>query len=363
LALKTSPQPELWQAAGAARAPAPRNTRLVPTPRTRLRVGIILANRFTLTALSAFVDTLRLAADEGDRSRQILCSWTVMSATGATVRASCGLDVVPQSRFLDPRAFHYVVIVGGLLHGGEQVDAATTAYLVEAAQVGTPLVGLCTGSFILVRAGLMAGRRCCVSWYHRDDFAQEFPDVPFESDQIFSIDGDRITCSGGSGSADLAAALIERHVGEGPSQKAHVVLQMGVPRPATATQPTPSLARRASDPRVRHTAVIMEQNLAAPLSVGELAQRVGVSERQLDRMFKREFGTGPATIYRRMRCEYGHWLLLSTELSVLEVASRAGFVDGGHFTRAFRSQFGTTPSALRHGRSSDAGDALPRTAI
>lgn len=319
-------------------------------PVTRLKVGILLANRFTLTAFSSFVDTLRLAGDEGDRSRQILCSWTIMSATGATVRASCGLDVVPQSKFLDPREFHYVAIVGGLLHGGEQIDPATTAYLVRAAEVGTPLIGLCTGSFVLVRAGLMAGRRCCISWYHREDFQSEFPEVPFESDQIFIIDGDRITCSGGSGSADLAAALIERHVGAASSQKAHVVLQMGTPRPATAAQPTPPLAKQASDSRVRHSAVLMEQNLAAPLSVGELSTRVGVSERQLDRMFKREFGAGPATIYRRMRADYGRWLLLATDLSILEVAHRTGFVDGGHFTRAFRRAFDITPTALRRSR-------------
>lgn len=325
----------------------PERLQLPEKPVTRLKVGIILANRFTLTAFSAFVDTLRLAGDEGDRSRQVLCSWTIMSASGATVRASCGLDVVPQSRFLDPRAFHYVAIVGGLLHGGEQVDAATSTYLVRAAEAGIPLIGLCTGSFVLVRAGLMRGRRCCISWYHRDDFAREFPGFPFESDQIFIIDGDRITCSGGSGSADLAAALIERHVGEGPSQKAHVVLQMGVPRPATATQPTPPLARHANDPRVRHAAVLMEQNLAAPLTVGDLSARVGVGERQLDRMFKREFGAGPATIYRRMRIDYGRWLLLASELSIVEVAHRAGFVDGGHFTRAFRREFAVTPSAFR----------------
>jgi transcriptional regulator GlxA family with amidase domain len=245
-----------------------------------------------------------------------------------------------------------------LLHGGEQIDDATIAYLRRAADAGTPLIGLCTGSFVLARAGLMTGRRCCVSWYHRHDFVREFPDQPFESDQIFIIDDNRITCSGGVGSADLAAALIERHVGEAPSRKAHVVLQLGSPRPASTTQPTPAFARQARDRRVRRAAVLMEQHLAAPLSVSELAMRVGVSPRQLDRIFKHEFATGPAAMCRAMRADYGRWLLLSTDLTMLEIASQTGFVDGGHFSRAFKRQFGLAPSIMRRMRPELQADAV-----
>ena len=96
-------------------SPAPRKS--APTPKAaRLRVGFILANHFTLTAFSTFVDTLRLAADEGDRSRQILSSWTVMSASGQPVRASCGIAVLPQAGLVDPQKFDYVAVIGGLLH-------------------------------------------------------------------------------------------------------------------------------------------------------------------------------------------------------------------------------------------------------
>ena len=74
-------------------------------PKPRLRVGFILANRFTLTAFSTFVDALRLASDEGDRSRQIHCRWTVMSSTAAPVSASCGVEVLPLSRARRPAEF------------------------------------------------------------------------------------------------------------------------------------------------------------------------------------------------------------------------------------------------------------------
>jgi transcriptional regulator GlxA family with amidase domain len=317
----------------------------------RLRVGFLLARRFTLTAFSSFVDTLRLAADEGDRSRQILCSWKVMAADGRPVTASCGVALVPESPLLDPASFDYIVVVGGLLRAGPAIDPATAAYLQRAAAAGVTLVGVCTGSFILTRLGLLQGRRVCVSWFHRHDFVDEFPGVDLVSDQLFLIDGDRVTCSGGAGVIDLAAALVRRHVGEAAAGKALNVLQLDGPRGETSVQPAPELARAARDARVRRVALAMEQNLGHPLPVADLARRVGLGPRQLDRLFRAELGAGPATIYRGMRLDYGRWLLERSDRSVAEIAALAGFVDGAHFSRAFKRWTGLSPSALRAARS------------
>jgi transcriptional regulator GlxA family with amidase domain len=315
----------------------------------RLRVGFLLARNFTLTAFSSFVDTLRLAADDGDRSRQIRCVWKVMSATGRPVRASCGLEVLPDSRFLPPGSFDYIVVVGGLLRQDEALDAAAEAYLRDAAASGSTLVGVCTGSFILTRLGLLEGRKVCVSWFHRHDFIDEFPELEPVSDQLFLIDGRRITCSGGVGVVDLAAALVHRHIGEAAAGKALNVLLLDGSRAETASQPTPELARGASDPRVRRAAVAMEQNLGDPLPVAELARRVGVSARQLNRLFMSNLGAGPSDVYRDMRLEYGRWLLSHSGRSVAEIAQLSGFVDGAHFSRAFRRKVGSPPAAFRAG--------------
>lgn len=317
------------------------------TEMVRLTIGFVLADRFTLTAFSSFVDTLRLAADEGDRSGQIRCAWKVMSADRRPVKASCGVEVTPESGFVDPRSFDYVVVVGGLLREGPQLDADCADYLRRAAQAGTPLVGVCTGSFILTRLGLLDKRKVCVSWFHRHDFAQEFPDADAVSDQLFLIDGDRITCSGGTGVIDLAAALVRRHVGDAAARKALNVLLLDGSRAETALQPTPELARSARDDRVRRAALAMEQNLQHPLPVAEIARRVDVSARQLDRLFRAEFGAGPAAVHRAMRVEYGRWLLGASDRSVAEIALLAGFVDGAHFSRVFKEMTGLTPSAFR----------------
>jgi transcriptional regulator GlxA family with amidase domain len=325
----------------------------------RLRVGFVLARHFTLTAFSSFIDTLRLAADDGDRSRQLRCSWRVMSSDGQSIAASCGVRVTPDAGFVDPAGLDYIVVVGGLLREGDPVDAAAVAYLRNAAAAGATLVGVCTGSFILTRLGLLRGRRVCVSWFHRHDFTEEFPDAEVVSDQLFLIDGDRITCSGGVGVVDLAAALVRRHVGEASALKALNVLLLDGSRAGTAAQPAPEIARLARDERVRRAALVMEQNLGHPLPVAEIARQVGLGARQLDRLFRDAFGAGPAEVYRDMRVDYGRWLLGRTDKSVAEIAALAGFVDGSHFARAVRTRTGLAPTALRAGSEDPSGTGRP----
>lgn len=332
---------------GAIGARTARPARAAPGQKPRLRVGFILANNFTLSALSLFIDTLRLAADEGDLSRRIQCDWTVMSSGAAFLRASCGLEVKPDAGLLDPARFDYIAVIGGVLHQGQQVDAATEAYLKRAAAAHVPLVGVCTGTFVLARAGLLAGRKCCVSWYHHRDMLQEFGDVEPVSDRLFLIDGDRITSSGGAGVADLAAALVDRHVGASAARKSLSILLFESTRPDDAPQPLPSFMPASGSPDVRRAVSLMEQNLDSPLTVSTLASRVGVSERQLSRLFATEFGHPPAAVYRRLRLTYGRWLLERSSRSVAEIAALAGFADGAHFGREFRRMFGTSPAGLR----------------
>src|ERR1700726_4916710 len=111
--------------------------------RAPLRVGIILAEHFTLSAFAVFIDHLRLAADEGDRSRPMHVQWSIMASGNESVLASCGVMLEPTSEFLAPEALDYLVVVGGILHAGPQIDEATTRYLREVAAARVPLIGVC----------------------------------------------------------------------------------------------------------------------------------------------------------------------------------------------------------------------------
>ncbi|MDE2050829.1 MAG: GlxA family transcriptional regulator [Gammaproteobacteria bacterium] len=315
--------------------------------RPPLRVGIILAEHFTLSAFAVFIDHLRLAADEGDRSRPMHVQWSIMSGRREPVRASCGVTLQPTSGLLPPASIDYVVVVGGILHAGPQIDETTIRYLREVGATRTPLIGICTGSFVLCRAGLMEGRRSCVNWYHYQDFREAFPGHDVVADRLFVADGPRITCAGGAGSAALATHLIEQHLGRAQAQKATQVLLFDRPRQGSDAQPHPPLSEGISEPRVRRALLLMEQNLTRPISIGAIADELGVSTRQLERLCRENVSMGPASLYRQLRMRYASWLIQNTDRSMTDIAIETGFADCAHFSRQFKDAYGISPSTHR----------------
>lgn len=315
-----------------------------------LSFGFLLAPKFTLTAFSGFVDMLRLCADQGDSSRQIACQWTILSSGGAPVQASCGVEIKPWERFGDPARFDYIVVVGGLLGAQKSVDPAMLDFLREAADADVALVGLCTGSFIIARAGLMENRSCCVHWFHGRDFSNEFPTTKIVPDKLFVDDGDRITCAGGTAVIDLAAHIFANHWDSTKAMKASRQMVVDWPRDAAHTQlPFVNEQFDISDRRLRKALQIMEDNLGTVLAVNDLAKRCNVSVRQLDRQFRSVLGCSPSAYHRDMRLRHATWLLNHTNRSVTEIAFECGFADSSHLARIFRQVHGTSPAVTRNG--------------
>ncbi len=319
--------------------------RAIPPP--SLRVGIILAERFTLSAFANFVDVLRLAADEGDRSRPIRCSWSVLSADMAPVRSSCGVAVGPGEPPGDPARFDYVAVVGGLLDEAGRLDPRHADFLRRAAAAGVPLVGLCTGAFLLHDAGLMQGYRCCVSWFHHDDYLERYDGLVPVSDRIFVVDRDRLTCSGGASAAHLAAHLVDRHVGGSAARKSLHILIIDDAMPADEPQPIlpPDLGTR--DPLVRRAILHMQQSLDSAPGTARLAAALGVGRRKLERHFAAALGFGPAEAFLRLRLAHARSLLSGSDLPVADIAAETGFCDASHLARTFRAREGVTPDAWR----------------
>jgi transcriptional regulator GlxA family with amidase domain len=313
----------------------------------RLRVGFVLTPRFTLTAFAGFVDTLRLAADEGDRSRPIICHWTVLGDLGAAVSSSCGASVQPMTPMEEPERFDYIVVVGGLLHGGQKVPAGTYAFLRAAARAGVGLVGLCTGSFVLARAGLLDGHVACVSWFHREDFEHEFPALRLVTNRMFVVDRDRMTCAGGTSVVHLAAHLVERHCGREVAAKSLRILIEDQPLPADTPQPESVVTRKARDSLVRKAMLLIEQKLAQRDSLAELADALGISPRQLERRFAADVGISPRQYRLQLRLARAKWMIEHTDLSLTSVGFECGFGDCSHFSRAFTSHYKARPSSVR----------------
>jgi transcriptional regulator GlxA family with amidase domain len=314
-----------------------------------LSVGFILVKRFTLCAFANFVDVLRLAADEGDRSRPILCNWAVVSPDMTAISSSCGVSIQPQERLGDPRRFDYIVVVGGLLGDLAEGDARIDGFLRLAAAHGVPLVGLCTGPFVLHRAGLMDGYRCCVSWFHHNDFLEAFDGLLPVSDQIFVVDRDRLTCSGGASTAHLAAWLVERHVGRAQAMKSLHIMMINGAAVGETPQPGMPLDRAAGDPLVRRVLLIMQLHLDAPVSISRIARMAGLDKRRIERRFRAVFGRSPLEVYTEMRLAQARHLLEHTQRSVTAIAAECGFCDSSHLSRSFRQKYGVTPARHRAG--------------
>jgi|TARA_B100000700_G_scaffold152958_1_gene169777 transcriptional regulator GlxA family with amidase domain len=312
-----------------------------------LSVGFVLLRRFTMLPFAAFVDCLRLAADEGDRSRQLRCHWVFMTSAGQDAISSCGAAVTPCTAFRDPAEFDYIVVIGGVQDEHDVVDETAIAYLQRTAKAGVPLVGVCTGVFALIQAGLMNGRRCCVSWYHHGDLTRRFPDIEPVADRLFIDDGCLLTCAGGIASADLAAYLVERHLGKAWAMKSLHIMLIDEARRGEHPQPQPVVFDKVEDRLVRRAIAILEQHLGEPLGVDALAERLGTSRRNLERRFREALGVGPRKFARDLRLRYGLWLLHYTAKSVTDIGERCGFSDTAHFSRHFREAFGVTPSAAR----------------
>lgn len=332
---------------GQARRPPPRRSA------SELSVGIVLWPRFPLLSLSGLTDALRHAADTGDQSRPIRCQWKVLGTPGQRVISSGGLDVPIDSELADPQRFDYVVVIGGLLSSLDEVPKSYPAFLQQAAAAGVPLIGLCTGSFVLARHGLMAGRTACVHAYHANDWRRLFPSLRFVSHNDFVIDQDRITCAGGVSVIELAIHLIELHCG--PDRAGKVVHQMTVAKSGghSLMDRRKALGYASSSNRRLHEAImLMEAHIAEPLEVDEIARRLGTSKRQLERLFVSEISTSPARFYRQVRLRFGRWLLVSSDRQVGEIAYECGFADAAHFIRSFQSQFGMSPGKLRAALSS-----------
>jgi transcriptional regulator GlxA family with amidase domain len=312
-----------------------------------LRVGFVLTPRFTLTAFAGFIDTLRLAADEGDRSRPIACEWEVLGDSRAPMSSSCGASVQASGAMEEPARFDYIVVVGGLLHGGQKVAPGTHAFLRAAARAGVGLVGLCTGSFVLARAGLLEGYVACVSWFHREDFENEFPGQRLVSNRMFVVDRDRMTCAGGTSVVHLAAHLVERHCGRAVASKSLRILIEDQPLPADTPQPESVVTRKARDGLVRRAMLLIEQKLAQRESLAELAAALGISTRQLERRFAADVGITPRQYRLHLRLARAKWRIEHTELSLTSVGFECGFGDCSHFSRAFTSHYNARPSSLR----------------
>jgi transcriptional regulator GlxA family with amidase domain len=307
------------------------------------RVGFLLIPGFALMSYASAIEPLRAA---NLLSGNELFSWTHFSVDGAPVVASSGAAIPCDERLATTPQLDLILVCAG---GNPSAfnDRNVFAWLRRADAMGIAIGGVSGGPYILARAGLMKDRHMTVHWEHAAALSEEFPELML-SRALYIVDRNRLTCAGGVAPLDMMHALIaERHGANFATRVSDWFLHTDI-RPAGGPQRA-SMTERYGIHRPELIAALefMEHNLGRPHSRASVAARIGLSTRQLDRLFADQLGTSFATHYRTIRLDRARDLIRQTALSITEIALACGFSNPGHFSRCYRERFGMTPRTER----------------
>lgn len=316
-----------------------------------LRVGIVAAPDFTLLSLSCFVDFLRLSSDERDYSRKIYCSWDLLSDNFDPIRSSCGIPMVPGQLFGDPCDYDFIVVHGGILHSTEAVPDACFRFIRQAIEKKVSIIGLCTGQFLLAQMGLLDGLRCAVHFSLTEELQQRHPNVIPVSDQPLVFDGGFITCPGGLAAVNLASWLVREKCGKIRADKTlhYLMAERGFGE-MQVMQQQDDMGLKCPDQRVANAVGLMLQRIHESGTIASVARAVGVTERELTRLFDQHLRTSPALYWRNIRLKAAHWQVINSTRPVTQIAYECGFTDSSHLIYWFRRTYQVTPARLRRMR-------------
>jgi transcriptional regulator GlxA family with amidase domain len=303
------------------------------------RFVFLLLENFTLLSFAAAVDCLRIANLMAGRE---LYTWALAGDGSETVNSAGGVSFNLDMDLEDLRRDDHLLVCGG-----RDVQSATTkrvvSWLRREARRGIVIGGLCTAAHTLARAGLLDDKRATIHWENQDGFAEDFPDVNLTK-SVFVKDGNRWTTAGGTSSIDLMLQVIADQYGE---DLASSVADQQIYSAIRTDQDTQRLSIPTRigvrHPKLSRVIQMMEQNIEEPISPALLAKEVGMSTRQLERLFRRYLNRSPKRYYMELRLQKARNLLMQTDMSVINVALACGFASPSHFSKCYRSHYNTTP--------------------
>ena len=314
-----------------------------PTDTKTVKVGFLLIESFSLLCVAAMTNPFRSANRELGHTAY---SWEFLTPDNQPASASDGVPIQPTLDIKTTEKFDYFLVVAGI-ECDPPNRAALNAALQRLSRNSSVFGGICTAPFILARAGFLNDCEFTLHWENQPAFAEEFPHLEF-SPNLYVMDGDRWTGSGGLSSMDMALSIIAIHHGQDIANAVGNQYQIDRVRGPSIGQRPFSLNRYETLPTaLQSTIAAMMAHMETPLPIPVLASETGKTVRSLERLFKKHLGTSPAKFYRKLRLEKVRHLLWHTNLSVLEIAVMTGFPSPSHLSRLYQAQFGTRPSEDR----------------
>ncbi|MCG8991272.1 GlxA family transcriptional regulator [Laribacter hongkongensis] len=316
-------------------------------PPTLRRYGFLLLPRFSLSSYALAMDVLAAANDRAERK---LYDTLTLSLDGGRVRAANGIDLAADlAPEFAPKLDGIFVFADDL---NVDFDSDLLAQqLIPFAQEGCLIAGMETASFLLARIGLLSGYRATIHWEEMARFSEAFDDV-IVSSNLFEIDRQRASCAGGAATLDFMLTLIGQQHGNEFAAEISERFSLERIRPGSERQRIPLATRiGGSQPKLTEAVSLMEANIEEPLSTDDIAFYVGVSRRQLERLFKQYLNTVPSRYYLELRLNRARQLLQQTSKSIVQIGLSCGFSSGPHFSSTYRNHFGITPREERAQRA------------
>lgn len=268
----------------------------------------------------------------------------VLSEKGGMVQSSLGFTVGTKPF---SRALHDTLIVGG---GNDSLPATTPtllAYLRHSAKTSRRVASICTGAFVLAKAGLLDGKRATTHWFFAREMQERFPKVKVEEDRIFIIDGSIWTSAGMTAGMDLALAMVEKDLGAEAARSVAQKLVMHQRRAGGQLQHSELLDLAPKSDRIQNALTFAKKNLHTALTVEHLAEAACLSPRQFSRTFRTETGQTPAKAVENLRLEAARLMIEQSHHPIDVIAKETGFVDSRRMREVFLRAFGQPPQVFR----------------
>ena len=272
---------------------------------------------------------------------------TTASLGGRPVAASSGLRLTPDKDLRDITTPPDLLLIPGG-EGARRRDPDLVGWLREHAPKARRLASVCTGTFLLAEAGLLAGRRVTTHWAYCAALAAQYPDVTVDPDPIFIKGGDLATSAGITAGIDLALAFVEDDLGRDAALAVARELVVFLRRPGSQAQFSAQLSAQVADRApLREVQQWIAEHPAADLSVDALAEKASLSPRQFARAFAAEVGMPPGRYVDRARLEAARRRLEDTASGVEETARACGYGTSEAMRRAFVRALGVSPAEYR----------------
>ncbi|UVC15351.1 GlxA family transcriptional regulator [Mesorhizobium onobrychidis] len=314
-----------------------------------IELVVLVLPGFSQLALHAFIEPFRIA---NTVSKLTLFRWRIAGSDAQSVKGASGLSIAVDvtidelNSCLGGRGPHHLAIFAGE-PVGRRLTAQFNNFLRTIARRGVPISAVGTATWLLAQTGLLAGTRCTIHWSRLAAFTEVFSQ-PQIRDALFVKDGQFSTCAGELAAFDLAVDLIASHVGGFTAQEVCRYATVDGQRSGSNRQTGPSgLAFAGVSDKLLMAMRLMEENVEYPLTMSEVAQRAGVSRRQLERLFAAHVHMPPVRHYLRIRVAHAKRLIEGTSMPIIDIAMACGFLSPSHFAKCFRTFNGLSPQQCR----------------